>query len=79
MRYGKVSSKGERAALGGQGETGVGTYSPVRLCPAHERSESCVIARRLGSWPVPRGGRNRPLFLDGQTNDVAHGTRGPAQ
>ena len=25
MRYGKVSSKGERAALGGQGETGVGT------------------------------------------------------
>ena len=32
MRYGKVSSKGERAALGEQGETGVGTYfasSPV--------------------------------------------------
>jgi hypothetical protein len=56
MCYGKVSSKGERAALGGQGETAVGIYSPVRLCPAHERSESCVSTRWLGSWPVPRGG-----------------------
>ena len=28
---------------------------------------------------MSRGGRNRPLFLDGQPNDVAHGTHGPAQ
>ena len=69
MRYGKVSSKGERAALGGQGETGVGTYSPVRLCPAHERSESCVkreVARIVAR--APRG--SEPPSFPSRSNQM---------
>ncbi len=82
MRYGKMSSKGERAALGGQGARRDWGWNLFASSPVPCTREIRVLRETRGGLdrgPCPEGVGTALFSLTVNPNDVAHGTHGPAQ